>query len=174
MLDASFEAELVAAVADCARELNQFRSREAAELAGQFFTEVTAIEENAIAITAIRSRALPEYRDRLTQRLKELLGTARLPESRLVEEAAILVDRSDVQEELTRLSVHTGELRRLLESGGEVGKRLDFLLQELNRETNTILSKTSGGGETGLEITRLALDIKAHIEKIREQALNLE
>jgi uncharacterized protein (TIGR00255 family) len=75
---------------------------------------------------------------------------------------------------VTRLAVHIRELRRLLSAGGPVGKPIDFLLQEINRETNTILSKSSGAGEPGLEITRLALGVKANIERIREQALNLE
>ena len=72
------------------------------------------------------------------------------------------------------MEVHAGELRRILAGGGEIGKRLDFLLQEMNRETNTILSKTSSAGEIGLTITNLGLAIKANIERIREQALNLE
>jgi uncharacterized protein (TIGR00255 family) len=173
-LESSFEPEIVAAMTDCVRDLNSFRTREASELAVQLFSEITGIEEDTAEIARIRAGALPEYRDRLSQRLAELLGTTGIPESRLIEEVSILVDRSDVHEELTRLSVHAGELRRLLQSGGEVGKRLDFLLQELNRETNTILSKTSGVGETGLQVTTLALKIKAHIEKIREQALNFE
>lgn len=173
-LDKSFEPEVVAAITDCVLELNAFRAREASELADQLFAEITGIEENTAEIARIRTRALPELRDRLHQRLAELLGTTNIPESRVIEEASILADRSDVQEELTRLTVHAAELRRLLHSGGEVGKRLDFLLQELNRETNTILSKTSGVGETGLQVTSLALKTKAHIEKIREQALNFE
>ena len=87
----------------------------------------------------------------------------------------MLADRSDIQEELTRLAVHAaGTCGAFCEAGGEVGKRIDFLLQEMNRETNTMFSKTSGIGEVGLTITNLALAIKAHIEKIREQALNLE
>jgi uncharacterized protein (TIGR00255 family) len=85
-----------------------------------------------------------------------------------------LADRSDIQEELTRLTVHAGEVRRILEEGGEVGKKLDFLLQEMNREANTTLSKTSGIGDVGLTITNLGLAIKTNVERMREQALNLE
>ena len=80
----------------------------------------------------------------------------------------------DRGEEISRLEIHSRQLDEILNVGGEVGKRLDFLLQELNRETNTILSKTSGIGDLGLRITELALASKACIEKIREQALNLE
>ncbi len=83
----------------------------------------------------------------------------------------MLADRSDMQEELTRLSVHAAELRRMLHAGGEVGKRLDFLLQELNRETNTILSKSSTIADSGLTITTVGIALKANIERMREQAL---
>ena len=86
----------------------------------------------------------------------------------------MLADRSDIGEELARLKIHSAQLAALLDAGGESGKKVDFLLQEMNRETNTILSKTSGAGEIGLKITELALAAKAAIEKIREQSLNLE
>jgi len=86
----------------------------------------------------------------------------------------LLADRGDIEEELTRLKVHAAQLSELLRVGGEVGKKLDFLLQEMGRETNTILSKTTGLGDAGLEITDVALAAKSEIEKIREQALNLE
>ncbi len=125
-------------------------------------------------IARIRQGAVRHFQERLIQRLQDLLAETGISEERLIEEAAMLADRSDIQEELTRLGVHTAELRHILNAGGEVGKRIDFLLQEMNRETNTILSKTSGVGETGLSVTNLALANKAHIEKIREQALNLE
>ena len=136
--------------------------------------ELKAIEDGTGQMLAIRSEAHIHFADRLKTRMKEILENASISPARLAEEAALLADRSDVQEELTRLNVHTQELRRLLGAGGEVGKRLDFLLQEMNRETNTILSKTSGIGEAGLTITNVALAIKANIERMREQALNLE
>jgi uncharacterized protein (TIGR00255 family) len=85
-----------------------------------------------------------------------------------------LADRSDIDEELVRLQTHATQLEAILKSGGEVGKRLDFLLQEMNRESNTILSKTGGLGDIGLTITELALAAKSEIDKIREQSLNLE
>ena len=173
-LDKSLEPELISALTECVAGLNACREREGRELQIQMQDELAAIEKNTAEIARVRHGALREIRDRLYSRLAELLATSAISESRIAEEAAVLADRSDIQEELTRLTVHSGELRRLLEGGGEVGKRLDFLLQELNRETNTVLSKTSGGGDGGLAVTKLALDIKAHIEKIREQALNLE
>src|SRR5262249_37595207 len=104
----------------------------------------------------------------------ELLRGANIDPQRLAQEAAMLADRGDIGEELARLKIHSAQLRALLDHGGEVGKKLDFLLQEMNRETNTILSKTNGAGEPALRITELALSAKSAIEKIREQSLNLE
>jgi len=110
----------------------------------------------------------------LKERLQELLRGAQIEPQRLAQEAALLADRSDVSEELIRLKTHTGQVDQLLQTDGEVGKKLDFLLQEMNREANTILSKTGGLGEMGLTITELALAAKSEIDKIREQSLNLE
>jgi uncharacterized protein (TIGR00255 family) len=93
---------------------------------------------------------------------------------RLAQEAAVLADRSDISEELVRLKTHAAQLDALLSGDGEVGKRLDFLLQEMNRESNTVLSKTGGLGDLGLTMTDLALAAKSEIDKIREQSLNLE
>jgi uncharacterized protein (TIGR00255 family) len=173
-LDSNFEGDLAEAFGNCASELNICREREGAALAAHILEEVSAIEEKTHEIAAIRKGATHKFQERLRERLRDLLNGSGITESRLAEEAALLADRSDIQEEITRLQVHTVELRRIVEAGGEVGKRIDFLLQEMNRETNTILSKTSGIGDLGLKITSYGLAIKAHIEKTREQALNLE
>jgi uncharacterized protein (TIGR00255 family) len=173
-LDGPFEAQVVDALAACLNDLNAHREREARELCAGLEPELRAIAEASKDIERIRADALPHFHERLRQKLSELLGEAGISESRLIEEAALLADKSDVHEELIRLNVHTEELRRTFQTGGEIGKRLDFLLQEMHRETNTILSKTSGIGEAGLTITNRALGIKANIEKIREQVLNLE
>jgi uncharacterized protein (TIGR00255 family) len=106
--------------------------------------------------------------------MAELLAGAPIEPQRLAQEAALAADRSDIAEELIRLKTHAGQLDGLLAGEGEVGKRLDFLLQEMNREANTILSKTGGLGDLGLTITELALAAKSEIDKIRELALNLE
>jgi uncharacterized protein (TIGR00255 family) len=173
-VDATFESEVIAALAACVHELNAFREREGRELCCAVESEIAAIEEQTAQMGLIRAQALPHFRQRLGERLSDLLHDSGVSESRLAEEAALLADRSDIQEELARLTVHAEEARRLLRSGGEIGKRLDFLLQEMNRETNTVLAKTSGIGEAGLTITNLGLATKANIERIREQALNLE
>ena len=170
----AFEPEIVSALEECIAILNAYREREGAALLAGLEPEIASIESGTKRIAGLRDQAIPFFLQRLRDRLTELLAGSAIPENRLVEEAALLADRSDVQEELTRLTVHTEELRRILAKGGEVGKRLDFLLQEMNRETNTILSKSSGAGDPGLEITNAALGIKANIERIREQALNLE
>jgi uncharacterized protein (TIGR00255 family) len=173
-VDPTFETEVITAVTACVGELNAFREREARELRRSLEGEIAGIKEQVAQMGLIRAQAVPHFLQRLRERLGDLLHDSAISESRLVEEAALLADRSDVQEELARLTVHTHELRSLLYSGGEIGKRLDFLLQEMNRETNTILAKTSGIGEAGLTMTNLALATKANIERMREQALNLE
>jgi uncharacterized protein (TIGR00255 family) len=133
-----------------------------------------SVGEYCAEFEELRIRALPALQNRLNERLRELLRGIGIDPQRLAQEAAMLADRSDIGEEIARLKIHSKQLDALLDSGGEVGKKLDFLLQEMNRETNTILSKTTGIGDLGLRITDLALAAKADIEKIREQALNLE
>ncbi len=170
----SFGEEATAAAAACAEELNRYREREGYELQKAVLRELDLLDESSAQIAAARSGAVPQFAARLQERLRSLLGDGTIPANRLVEEAAILADRSDIEEELTRLKVHSRELRRMLDEGGEVGKRLDFLLQEMNRETNTILSKSSTIGDLGLTITNAGVLMKANIERMREQALNLE
>jgi uncharacterized protein (TIGR00255 family) len=172
--DPSSENAILAAVEEAAVKLNEFRAREGAELAGFIREQNAAIRDSAAEMAQIREKAVPAFQKRLAEKLRELLGNLALDPQRLAQEAALLADRGDIGEEISRLQIHSRQLDEILNSGGEVGKRLDFLLQELNRETNTILSKTSGIGDLGLRITELALASKASIEKIREQALNLE
>jgi len=155
-------------------ELNKCRAREGSEICVEMQRHTRQITESAEAIERIRAGAVSSFQARLAERLNELLKGVQVDPQRLAQEVAILADRSDVSEELTRLRIHSNQLMKLLAEGGEVGKKLDFLLQEMNRESNTILSKTSGIGDTGLKITDLALAAKAAIEKIREQSLNLE
>jgi uncharacterized protein (TIGR00255 family) len=168
------ESVLLEALGEALNELNGFREREGAEISlvlRMHNQEVAAAGEE---IEHLRTGAAAAFQARLSERLGDLLKGVQIEPQRLAQEAAILADRSDVGEEVARLKIHSGQLTSLLENGGEVGKKLDFLLQEMNRETNTILSKTSGVGEAGLKITDLALAAKAAIEKIREQSLNIE
>lgn len=162
------------AISEALEDLNRFREREATDLVAGMLRNNEAIRQGAMELAEIRSRALPLLQARLTERLRDLLRGSSIDPQRLTQEIAMLADRSDVSEEISRLQIHSDQLRDLLMGGGEIGKKLDFLLQEMNRETNTILSKTTGVGEIGLRITELALAAKADIEKIREQSLNLE
>lgn len=172
--DAAAEEGLLATLDEAIASLDAFRLREGAATAAGIVQHNGAIRAATAAMEEIRVRALPVLRDRLQSRLRELLDGVPLDPHRLAQEAALLADRGDIGEELERLKMHSAELGEIVARGGEVGKRLDFLLQEMNRESNTILSKTGGAGELGLRLTGLALAAKADVEKIREQSLNLE
>ena len=162
------------ALATALDELNEFRSREGCEIADELRGHNQRLSAAAEHMEELRMAALEYFQKRLAERLQEVANGVQIDPQRLAQEAAILADRSDIGEELARLRIHSGQLAALLDAGGELGKKLDFLLQEMNRETNTILSKTSGAGEPAMKITDLALASKAAIEKIREQSLNLE
>jgi uncharacterized protein (TIGR00255 family) len=168
------ESVLLEALETALGELNAFRSREGAEIKAALLARTKAIVAAVEKLRKLRETALPAFEERLRRRLEGLLNGSFLDPQRLAQEVALLADRSDIGEELERLQIHAGELDALLEAGGEVGKKLDFLLQEMNRETNTILSKTGSSGEAGLEITSIALGLRSDVEKIREQSLNLE
>jgi uncharacterized protein (TIGR00255 family) len=170
----AIEKDVLEALSEALDGLNEFRAREGAEIAA----EMRAHNENICALASrmeqIRSTAHIAFHSRLSDKLRDLLKGVQIDPQRLAQEAAILADRSDIGEELARLKIHAAQLTGMLDTGGEIGKKLDFLLQEMNRETNTVLSKTSGAGEAGMKITELALAAKAAIEKVREQSLNLE
>lgn len=172
--DSEMETLLVAAIDEALDRLNEFRQREGVEIAAEMRARNGTVLRCAKQLEELRCKAVPEFQARLSARLAELLKTVELDTQRLAQEVAYLADRTDISEELTRLKVHAVQLEDLLAGGGEIGKKLDFLLQEMHRETNTILSKSTGVGETGIEISDLALQVKAEIEKIREQGLNLE
>ncbi len=176
--EAELDEEVKAAVLDAAREavavLNAAREREGAATAEELRQRCRAVCDLVRRIEEIRAGAVAAFQKRLRERLAELLNGAGIEPHRLAQEAAILADRSDVAEELMRLKTHAGQLEAMLDGAGEIGKRLDFLLQEMNRESNTVLSKTGGLGDLGLTITDLALAAKSEIDKIREQSLNLE
>jgi uncharacterized protein (TIGR00255 family) len=154
--------------------LNAFRDREGAATARELRQRCENICGFVERMQQIREGAIPAFQKRLREKLADLLHGASIDPQRLAQEAALLADRGDIAEELVRLRTHSDQLQAMLKAGGEIGKRLDFLLQEMNRESNTILSKTGGLGDLGLTITELALASKAEIDKIREQSLNLE
>ena len=155
-------------------ELNTQREREGLALARQMVEYNANIRARAEEVRAVRGEILPVLKQRIETKIADLLGGQGIEPARLAQEAAFLADRGDVEEEVTRLLTHCAHLDSLLTKGGEAGKKIDFLLQEMNRETNTILSKSNNAGELGLNITEIGLAVKTDIERIREQSLNLE
>lgn len=129
---------------------------------GEMLSHVAFIEEHSPQIIA-------EYRQKLTDRVKDLLGDAQVDEARLLTEVAIFADKVCVDEEIVRLKSHIASTRQTLAEGGSIGRKLDFLAQEMNREANTILSKTGD-----LEISNRGIELKTQIEKVREQIQNIE
>lgn len=172
--DPALEAETLSAAAEALDELDQFRIREGASIDAELRARVASIHDIVRKMEEIRSRALPYFHKRLSDRLSELLSGAHVEPARLAQEAALIAERSDISEELVRLKTHADQTVVLIASEGETGKKLDFLLQEMNRESNTILSKTGGLGDQGLALTDLGLAAKAEIDRIREQSLNIE
>jgi uncharacterized protein (TIGR00255 family) len=171
---ADFQAELLGLLSEALAEWNLQREREGAALGAQLREYNYSIRTKAQEIRARRHGILPALKERIQTKLSELLSGANLDATRLAQEAAYLADRGDIEEEITRLLTHCQHLEKLLAGGGETGKKIDFLLQEMNREANTILSKSNNSGDIGLEITEIGLAIKTEIERIREQSLNLE
>ncbi|MEO6815832.1 MAG: YicC/YloC family endoribonuclease [Edaphobacter sp.] len=156
-------------------KLNELRALEGAALAAELRASMSRLLTSANEVAELRSGVRDALFERLRARLSELMQSTSVSEERLLAEAAVLAEKSDVDEEIVRLRTHIDHFVGIVDAGGEVGKRLDFLLQELNREANTMLSKTSGAsGGNSLRITELGLEMKAEIEKAREQVQNLE
>ena len=172
--DESLESEALAAAEEAIGELDEFRVREGAAIEAEIRMRAGLLRDLVSGMEEIRGRALPQFHQRLRDKLSELLGSAQIDPARLAQETAMLAERSDISEELVRLKTHVDQTCALISAEGETGKKLDFLLQEMNREANTILSKTGGLGETGLVLTDLGLAAKAEIDRIREQSLNIE
>jgi uncharacterized protein (TIGR00255 family) len=142
-------------------------------LAGELHAGMDRLRALVDEAAKMRENVQQAYFERIGQRLQAMLNGS-FDRDRLLQEAAILAEKSDVEEEVTRLRTHIDHFHGLLDGGGEVGKRLDFLLQEMNREANTLLSKTGGVGGNGPRITEVGLGMKSEIEKAREQVQNLE
>jgi uncharacterized protein (TIGR00255 family) len=154
--------------------LNEMRTREGEALERDIRARLEHLAGLAASISRLAEAVPALYRRRLEKRLQEILGSVELDGARLAQEVAFLASRSDIAEELTRFRSHLDQAQHLLEESSEVGKKLDFLLQEMNREANTLLSKTTDVPEVGLEISRQAIEMKTEIEKLREQAQNIE
>ena len=151
------------------KDFNAAREREGRLLQADMLGRLKAMQTLHAALLK-RTRALvPEFAKRLTDRVAQVLGKGVVSEERLIQEAAVLAERADVTEELVRLAAHLERLAELLRQKGSVGKAIDFLIQEIHREINTVASKSAD-----LEVTNLTLTAKGEIEKLREQVQNVE
>jgi uncharacterized protein (TIGR00255 family) len=159
---------------DALAKLDEMRRAEGHHLVEELRARLAKIGEETARARGLAATLRPAFSRRLDAKLKELLGGTGIDPARLAQEAALLAERSDISEELDRLSSHLQQFGKLLDGAGELGKKLDFLLQEMHREANTMLSKTPGVESEALAITGLALEIKAEIEKLREQVQNIE
>jgi uncharacterized protein (TIGR00255 family) len=172
------ETAVLAQIDKAITQLNAMRAQEGAALVVEMTAGMQRIAVAAEEVAALRGDVRQAYFVRMQQRIAELLQASEskeIAQQRIMEEAAMLAERSDVEEEIVRLRTHVQHFIDLLAAGGELGKKLDFLLQELNREANTLLSKTSGAvSGNGLRITELGLGMKSEIEKVREQVQNIE
>jgi uncharacterized protein (TIGR00255 family) len=158
-----------AALTQALTALVAMRAVEGHELQKELLSRVERIEKQVVVVESGAGGLVDAYRKKLRERLNELLEKSQVDETRLAQEVAYLAERSDISEEIARLKSHLGQLREQLAGDGEIGKKLDFLLQETNREANTILSKSSE-----LSICDAAIDIKTEVEKLREQSQNVE
>jgi len=162
----------------CLREalgkLDEMRRAEGRHLVEDLRRRLARIGEQADIIRGLVVQLRPAFARRLETRLKDLLSGTTIDPARIAQEAAMLAERSDISEELDRLRSHLQQFGKLLDGAGELGKKLDFLLQEMHREANTMLSKTPGVETEALTITGIGLEIKAEIEKLREQVQNIE
>ncbi len=165
---------LEAAVTEALEKFNEMREREGEALERDLRTRFAHLKSLREGISKLAERAPQYYKVRLENRIRDLSGSSDLDRARIEQEVAYLASRSDIAEELTRFQSHLDQVSHLLAESSEVGKKLDFLLQEMNREANTMLSKTTDVPEVGLEIIRQAIEMKTEIEKLREQALNIE
>lgn len=168
--DADVIAQDISQVLDLALEdFNAMRAREGTKLAEDVRSKAGNIAALLAQVEERSPKTVAEYREKLRQRMEEVLANTQLDESRILTEAAIFADKVAVDEETVRLHSHLEQLEDMLAQGGAIGRKLDFLIQEFNREANTIGSKCSD-----IEIARHVVDIKAEIEKIREQVQNIE
>jgi len=147
----------------------QMRRQEGQALEAELAAYLRSIRHKVEAVRACMPAALQEYQQKLEERLKHLLQQVAPDPQRLAQEVAILAEKTDISEEITRLESHLDQYAGMMSDGREVGKKMDFLLQEMHREVNTVLSKTGH-----LEVTRLGIALKADIEKMREQVQNVE
>lgn len=164
-----FLTDLTAVMKEALDAFNAMRAREGGKLAEDLSVKLDRLEQMRQAVAERSPESVAQWREKLTKRMTEILETKNIDEQRILTEAALFAEKVDVDEEIVRLGSHIVQFRGMLATGGAVGRKLDFLVQEMNRETNTIGSKC-----TDLDITKIVVDMKAEIEKIREQIQNIE
>ena len=167
--DETIEKELTDAVKMAANSFIDMRQKEGIAIADDLKTRISRIEKHISKISEYSTGLVEEYVVKLEERIKELLKTDIIDEARLAQEVVIFSDKCSVEEEITRLRSHINQFVELLNVDGPIGKKLDFIVQEMNRETNTIGSKANS-----LDITNLVIEVKTEIENIREQIQNIE
>ncbi len=148
-------------------EFTASRAREGEKLKALLLERVASMEQRVAAVAPRMPQVIAAFQEKLTARLREAMAAG--DDERVRQEITLFANRIDVDEELSRLAAHLGEVRRVLDAGGAVGKRLDFLMQELNREANTLGSKS-----VDIEVTKVSLELKLLIEQMREQIQNIE
>ena len=165
----SVAVDLCAVLDDALAAYNRMRATEGERLAADIGSRLDTIEHITGMVEERSPQTVAEYRARLTQKMQEVLGQTNIDESRILQEAAVYADKIAVDEETVRLRSHLNQLDQMLTNGGAIGRKLDFLLQEFNREANTIGSKGND-----IEQARTVVELKAELEKIREQTQNIE
>ena len=166
---AAFLEQMTPLLEQAVSDFNAMRAREGGKLAEDLLRKADRIEELVGAVEQQAPKTVALYRERLESRLREVLDDSSVPEERIVAEAAIFADRVATDEETVRLRSHLAQFRKMMAEGSPIGRKLDFLIQEFNREANTIGSKCQDS-----EIAYLVVELKSEIEKIREQVQNLE
>ena len=167
--EAEIRADVMAVAEKALDAFIAMREAEGARLREDVEQRLTAIEANVAVVEKEAPRLTERYRERLLTKLTELLGSTQIDEQRILTEAAIFSEKTAVDEETVRLRSHIAQMRQMLAEEGSIGRKLDFLVQEMNREVNTIGSKVQD-----VDITSLVVDMKSEIEKIREQIQNIE
>ena len=162
-------ADLCAVLDEALASYNAMRAVEGEKLAEDIGGRLSAIEGMTAQVEERSPETVREYREKLTAKMREVLQSTTIDEQRILQEAAIYADKIAVDEETVRLRSHVSQLRGMLASDQPMGRKMDFLIQELNRESNTIGSKCSN-----LDIARIVVDLKGEVEKIREQVQNIE
>src|SRR5207248_5923876 len=172
-LDGEFDSAVLEQIDALIEKLNHMREEEGRSLDRELRERMHRLMQANEDVSKLRVQVSRAYLEKVQARMTELIG-AHADQDRILQEAAMLAERSDIQEEVVRIKTHIQHFLQLLDKAGEVGKKLDFLLQELNREANTLSSKTAGVAGEGLRITELGLLMKSEIEKAREQVQNIE